>query len=332
MNDHDDFSTASAAPEVPALEATLDALRAAEGEVIGATIIYGLDGLTGDQLADVWAVWQSLDVDVRRRVLLALIESAETNFELDFRDIGHMALGDESPVVRALAIDLLWEDESPGLMDRLLQMAVQDESVEVRASAASALGRFALLGELAELRAEDLTRVQDVLVEIHFDTQEDMDVRRRALEALANSTHEAVDDAIVEAYQSDDTRMRVSAVFAMGRTSDAQWTPQVMAELESDEPELRFEAARAAGELELQDAVPILAQLAFEADVETRDTAIWSLGEIGGKEAVRVLKVLADEAEERDDEDLQAAIEDALASAEVGGDLNLYLLRLDDEE
>jgi HEAT repeat protein len=78
--------------------------------------------------------------------------------------------------------------------------------------------------------------------------------------------------------------------------------------------------------------VPILAQLAFEADVETRDTAIWSLGEIGGKEAVRVLKVLADEAEERDDEDLQAAIEDALASAEVGGDLNLYLLRLDDEE
>jgi HEAT repeat protein len=332
MNDLEDFANASDAPEVPALEATLDALRAAEGEVIGATIVYGLDGLTDDQVAEVWSVWQSLDVDVRRRVLLALIESAETNFELDFRSIGYMALGDESPVVRALAIDVLWEDESPHLLDRLLQMATRDESVEVRANAASALGRFALLGELTELSADDLTRVQDTLVEIHFDTQEDTEVRRRALEALANSTHEAVDDAIVEAYQSDDPRMRVSAIFAMGRTADPQWTPQVMAELESDEPELRFEAARAAGELELQDAVPILAQLAFEADVETRDTAIWSLGEIGGKEAVRVLKVLADEADERDDEDLHAAIEDALASAELGGDLNLYLLRLDDEE
>lgn len=316
----------------PSLDEALQQLRTATGEVIGATIVYGLSALTEEQAHELWLVWQGLDVDVRRRVILALTEAAETNFELDFSAAGRMALADQAASVRELAIDLLWEDESADLLNALLTLVVNDRSVEVRASAASALGRFALMGELGNLNAADFARVQDTLVDLLYDSQEDLDVRRRALEALANSTHETVDDAIIEAYQSDDPRMRVSAVFAMGRTADPQWTPQVIAELESDEAEMRFEAARAAGELELEDAVPMLAQLAFEADVETRDAAIWSLGEIGGKEALRVLNVLADDARQDEDEDLLNALEDAIASASLGGNSAFYLMQLDDEE
>lgn len=329
MNDPDNSLNAK---DTPDFQEALQLLRAAEGEVIGAPIVYGLAGLTAGQVQELWLVWQGLDVDVRRRVILALTETAETNFELDFNAVGRMALGDQAASVRELAIDLLWEDESADLLNALLAMAASDDSVEVRASAASALGRFALMGELGGLNAADFARVQDTLIDLLYDSQEDLDVRRRALEALANSTHDTVDDAIVEAYQSDDPRMRVSAVFAMGRTADPQWTPQVIAELESDEAEMRFEAARAAGELELEDALPLLAQLAFEGDVETRDAAIWSLGEIGGKEALRVLNVLADEARENEDEELLNALEDAIASASLGGDSALYLMQLDDEE
>lgn len=314
------------------LESALELLQAAEGEVIGAPIVYGLDALNQDQVQALWTLWTGLDADVRRRVILALTETSETNFELDFSAVGRMALADESAAVRSLAIDLLWEDESPALFEALLQMAGDDEAVDARASAASALGRFVLMGELGTLNGVDFVRAQDQLLDILYDAQEDLDVRRRALEAIANSAHEAVDDAIVEAYQSDDLRMRVSAVFAMGRTADKQWAPQVLNELESDEPEMRFEAARAAGELELEDATPMLAQLAFEGDVETRDAAIWSLGEIGGKEALRVLNVLSEETREVGDEDLQGALEDAIAAASMGRDSAFYLMRLDDEE
>ncbi len=317
---------------LPTLDETLDLLRAAEGEVIGAPIVYGLDSLTADQLRALWPVWQELDVDVRRRVILALTESGETNFELDFSEIGQMALADDAPAVRVLAVDLLWEDESPALLDMLLIMARDDDSVEVRASAASALGRFALMGELGGLSADAFERVQDRLLDIIYDAREDVEVRRRALEAVSNSSHESIEDAVTEAYQSDDQRMRVSALFAMGRTADQRWAGVVLNELESDEPEMRFEAARAAGELELDDATPLLAELAFEGDVEMRDAAIWSLGEIGGKDALRVLNVMSEEAREGDDEDLLGALEDAIAAASLGRDSDFYLMRLDDEE
>jgi len=156
-----------------------------------------------------------------------------------------------------------------------------------------------------------------------------VEVRRRALESLANSSHDLVATAIAEAYDSEDQRLQISALFAMGRSCDERWSEIVLAELDNEDAEFRYEAARAAGELEIEEAIPALSRFVFDDDVDVRDVAIWSLGEIGGKEAVRILNLLANDAKLNRDRDLAEAIEDALAIAELGGS-NLYMMRLDD--
>ena len=184
-------------------------------------------------------------------------------------------------VVSRLLIRLLWEDESLVLMNRLIEIALYDEAINVRAAAASALGRFILLGELGDLPEDETNKAQDAAVSILDNLAEDIDVRRRALEAIANSSHEILDEAIREAYNNDDHRMQISAVFAMGRSYDAQWNEFVLQQLDSEDPEMSYEAARAAGELEIEEAVPALTRLALDDDREVKEVAIWSLGEIG---------------------------------------------------
>lgn len=318
--------------ERPALDATLRLLEAAHEGAVPADIIYGLDALTGDDIEVLRPVWLALDEDVRRRVLLALSEAAETNFEFEFNRLARLALEDEAAAVRALGIDLLWEDTSPEVMSLLLGMARDDEATEVRAASASALGAFVLMGELEELDRALFEQAQELLLDLYSNEREDVEVRRRALEAVSNSSHEAVEDAIQEAWHSDDPRMRVSALFAMGRTADDRWAPIVLEELESDDHELRYEAARSAGELELEDAIPALTRIAMEDEVEIRDVAVWSLGEIGGREPLRVLQMLSEEARENEDEDLLNAIEDALATASLGNDSVLRFMNMDDSE
>ena len=166
---------------------------------------------------------------------------------------------------------------------------------------------------------------------ILIDLNEDVDVRRRALEAVANCSHEIVDEAIREAYDSEEHRMQISAVFAMGRTYDAQWNEFVLQQLDADDPEMRYEAARAAGELEIEEAVPALTRLALDDDREIKEVAIWSLGEIGSRESARILERLATEAKRLGDDELLEAIEDAIGTASLGSS-SLYLMRLDETD
>jgi HEAT repeat protein len=314
----------------PDLETTLTALRDSDGTV-NATIYYGLSGLEHADIVQLALTWDALDPVFRRKVLQELLESAEANVELDYSALGAYALVDTDPGVREAAVELLWEDESIAMMDRLIDMAQFDDAFEVRAAAASALGRFILLGELGDLDESQTIRAQDAAIRILNNLSEDIDVRRRALEAIANSGHEIVDEAIREAYDSPDRRMNASAVFAMGRTYDEQWSPFVLQQLDSDDSEMRYEAARAAGELEIEEAVRALTRLALDDDREVKEVAIWSLGEIGTKEASRFLERLATDAKRHKDAELLEVIEDALGAASMNGG-SLYLMRMDDEE
>jgi HEAT repeat protein len=181
------------------------------------------------------------------------------------------------------------------------------------------------------LPESDTIPAQDVVISLLTDEDEDIEVRRRALEAISNCGHEMVEDAITEAYDSHDERMRASAVYAMGRTCDNQWDEIVLREIASSDPAMRYEAARASGELEIADAIPPLARLARDFDREVKQAAIWSLGEIGGGQALKVLSTLAEEAEEAEDEDMLELIEDAMGNASLAGDeIDFDALDLDD--
>nr|MBP7694601.1 HEAT repeat domain-containing protein [Anaerolineales bacterium] len=178
----------------------------------------------------------------------------------------------------------------------------------VRATAASALGRFVYLGEMEELPAKQARRVEDALLAVIAGPDE-LEVRRRALEAVAFSSRPEVTELITQAYASPELLARVSAVFAMGRNSDERWNAPVLAELESLQPELRFEAARAAGELELAEAVDALQKMVEEGDIQVREAAIWSLGQIGGDAARAILLDLLQAAADSERDFLEDALE-----------------------
>jgi hypothetical protein len=133
-------------------------------------------------------------------------------------------------------------------------------------------------------------------------------VRRRAVEALAYFDRSEVSDVIARAYEDAEPKMRISAIFAMGRTTSDEWAAPVLAELESEDPEMRYEATRACGELRLIEATQDLSMLVTDPDAEVKLAAVWSLGQIGTSEAQRVLEICA----EQGDEALQEAAEEAM--------------------
>lgn len=277
-----------------------------------------LSNLSPAQLAQFQAVWQEISHERRQDLAAALLELSEDRFDITFNDIFRWMLEDHDARVRSLAIEGLWEDTNVRQITPLISLLRTDPAASVRAAAALSLGRFVLLGELEEIDVQAATRVEDALRRAYDTDEFDPTVRRRLLESLAYSGEDDIEEIILEAYQSDDPTLQVSAVFAMGRNASKRWRPFVMAELSSDDDAIRFEAVRASGELNLKSAVPDLIDLLGESDVELRDSAIWALGQIGGQQARRALRACA----KSDDEDMREAALESLAELELFADLD----------
>jgi HEAT repeat protein len=272
--------------------------------------LYQLSDLSGPTLARFRETWPQIPVERRRKILGFLTEIAETNFEVNLEPVFRVCITDPDEEVRVGSIEGLWESEDESLIASFLDMAQSDPTVPVRAAAASALGQFVLLGELDRLPAQQRSLIEEILLNLIRSPEESIDVRRRALEALACSSREEVTAIIENAYSHDDRRMRVAAVFAMGRSLDAQWEPLLLDELQSHDPELRYEAARACGELELASALSSLAELLEDPDREVQEASIWALGQIGGQTAHQILQTHY-QTIPKDDRALRQALEEA---------------------
>lgn len=274
--------------------------------------LYILSGLSKGEMETFRGAWPQLPVERRRTILRTLVEIVEASFEADFNAIFRFCLRDEDEEVRAQAIEGLWEDESVSILRSLVDLLQKDPSFLVRAKAAAGLGRFVLLAELEELDSQLGAEVREALHYTINNFQEVLEVRRRAVEAIAFSGEEGVRKIIEDAYQDEAQKMRVSAVFAMGRSVDPHWSQTLLRELKNPDPEMRYEAARACGELEFRGAVPLLARLLNDADREVQGVAIWALGQIGGQEARRLLRACC----ESDDETVAEAAKEALGELE----------------
>lgn len=306
------------AHERPDIATTIAAMQVGDERVPSSTVYYGLSGLTRDEVTRAIApIWVTLSVDYRRKLLRSMVEFSEADVALDYREIGLFGVTDTDGSVREAAVDVLWEDTSAEVLDLMIHLAVQDPHTLVRAAGTGALGRFILMGELGELDEINTKRAQQTAIQLYKDPAQDTLVRRRALEAIAHSSLPFVSKAIKEAYENADHDLRISAVYAMGKSCDTRWEDIILTEIDSDDPEMRFEAARAAGEIELQAAVPKLGQMLEDVDDEVQQAAVWSLGEIGGREATRLLTSLADALDE--DDELLQIVEEALESASIAG-------------
>ena len=288
-----------------------------------------LSDLAGKRLEEFTAGWPSIAADQRLEIMTRLGALAEDTIELNINAASRAALHDPDDRVRAIAIRNLWEDQEHDLIDSFLTFLTSDPSPEVRAAAAIALGVYVYLGETEELPAEQNRRIEDTLLAV-FNGNDTLEVRRRALESIGFSQRPEVAAAIDQAYASGDDLLRVSALFAMGRSLDRErWGDMVIDDLGHENPQVRFEAARAAGELQLDEAVPALGELLNDADSEVQEMSIWSLGEIGDDEARQLLERRLETADEK----LSSLIEDALAEAELmDGITEIGLLDFGDDE
>jgi len=270
-----------------------------------------LSNLGPEDLATVRERWLRIPADRRRRLLSEAAELAEDNVELNFDGLMLVGLEDPDAGVRAAAVAGLWENDSRRVLTRLLELVERDPAEEVRAAAATVLGRHCLRAQLEDLLPRDAARLRDTLLRVFESEAESVEVRRRALEALGVFDDPQVTAAIERAYQHPDRRMRVSALFAMGRSCDRRWLPALGEALASPDPEVRFEAVRACGETGDRTMVARVAALLEDPDMEVRLAAIGALGKLGGGAAKRLLQRYLT----HPDEAIRDAADEALAEA-----------------
>lgn len=293
--------------------------------------LFVLSDLSRGETEEVEEAWPRIDVEGRRRIVAALVESAAENIELQLGRVLRIALRDGDPAVRRSAIEGLWEEADPSLIGPFVQMMNKDPDVGVRAAAAAALGAYMLAGELDEIDAALAMRAEESLLNVLNNGEEPLRVRCRALESLAYSSEEGLRQLIEDAYYSPQDEMRLSAVRAMGRSADTRWRSMARAELDSPEAAMRAEAARACGELEAKSATAQIIDMLEDRDVEVRLAAIEALGHLGGKAAREALRTVAEEAEEDEAQAAEDALEEMLFYGEPGS-APLYEVEDEDDE
>jgi HEAT repeat protein len=291
--------------------------------------IYRLSDISDDDLAALQHTWSSVPAWRRQAIMEDIEEIGVNDYVLSFEAFARLGLQDSEPRVRELAVRTLWEYELLDLVPTFIDMMESDEDVEVRAAAATALGQYVYLGEIEELPASKLHKIEEKLLQTTTG-QNPILVRRRALESLGFSSRDELPALIEAAYFSDSNEWLASALFAMGRSANRIWNSSVISKLTSDVPDVLVEAVRAAGELEIREAVPRLMNLLAVEDADVRWAAIWSLSQIGGegvRERLEELYDLTDDDEEAD------FIDSALENLDFTEDIPLFdLLEVEDED
>ena len=274
--------------------------------------------------------WPRLHADGKRLLLDGLRELSDENTLVSFEELARPLLADPEGHIRTRAIRLLDEADDPKLASTLVDILRLDAELETRAEAAAALGRFVELGELEEISRELHRQVEDALLE-KANGEDELPVRRRALESLGFSGRPEVSTLIESAFRRENPDWQASALFAMGRSSDDHWEEYVVSRLRDPDATVRQAAVEAAGDLRLGVAGPLLLEmLEDEEEDAVTSAAIWSLSQIGGEDARLYIQNLLDIAEQ--EEHIQF-LEQALDNLEFTDELNNFdLMSIDSDQ
>jgi HEAT repeat protein len=282
------------------------------------------------ELKSVLDVWPRVKPSRKLTLLEELDALAEADTLVSFDDFARALLTDPEAEVRSRAIRLLDEYEDPKIVPSYLDMLKNDPDVNVRTEAANALNLFVDLGELEEIPASIYHQVEDALL-ASAHSEDDVRVRRAALESLGYSSRPEVATLIESAFQRADPAWQTSALIAMGRSADERWSDQVTRSLIHVDDRIRKAAVEAAGLLSLPAARPILLRMLGEEEEATILSAvIWSLSQIGGEDVRTYLESLMDQLE--DDEQIEF-LEEALDNLAFTEDLDRFdLLAFDPDD
>ncbi len=287
--------------------------------------------LTPTQQKTLSSVWDEIPLSRKHALLAHLKVELEIDLLYSFDVFARPLLDDEDAIVRSFAIRLLEEYDGEDLIPRLLEIASNDPSTETRAEAISTLGFYIYYGEMEEISAKNLKKIEETLLQI-AQHEEKAKFKQRAVEALGFSSRKEVPALIKEAWERDAALWKASAVSAMGRSYDSVWEDQILEALVDVNENIRLAATKAAGNLSLATARPILLQLLTEENDEiVLKAAIWSLTEIGGEDVREYLHALLDEYGDEEEEQI-AYLEDALANLDFTEDIQQFdILNYDPE-
>lgn len=275
-----------------------------------------LSGLSNAEVLEVVSSWPRIALERRREILERMIDLAADNLELDFAAVFRACLNDTDDQVRAWAARGLWDSDDRTLIRPLIKLLTVDPSSEVRAAAAVSLGKFAAMAQERKVVPRDAEKIHDALLATVNKTEEDPEVERRSIEAIASFRSPQVEDIIRKAYNDGDEMLKQSAIFAMGRSSDERWLPIVIQETRHQDASIRFEAANACGYLGSDVTVPHVIAMLEDDDSQVQLAAVKALGSIGGGLAKRALTQCL----KMGDEAMEEAATAALSSAEFDDD------------
>lgn len=207
------------------------------------------------------------------------------------------------------------------LVDALLSILRSGDKPEtVRVRAAISLGPVLEHADTAGFEDADDLRIaertfhgiQESLRRLYMDANVPKDVRRRILEASVRAPRDWHQDAVRAAYSSGDEVWRLTAVFCMRFVRG--FDEQILEALDSKNPDIHCEAVLAAGNWAVDAAWPHVAALVTsgETDKPLLLAAIDAAASIRPHEAPQILVDLADS----DDEDIVAAVDEAMAMAD----------------
>jgi len=254
--------------------------------------------------------------------IISYLKELSEDFEQDHTDtfLSHVEASDAR--VRNVAIRCLWEANLEQVWPVLKSHAHGDPDAEVRATAFSVMGRYMyeeMLHDVQGLDGEEIEAPMALLREVHAFLAESLAnenlavlERRRSLEALSYNPGPA-ELALMEAWnRSEDNDLRMTAVFAMGRSALEQFKPHVLAALHDPQLDVRREAIRAIGEGGYQDCIPQLEALIIGGDRDLMFEAVAALGEVGGSQAIAILEGLT----QTNDAELAELAEVAMVNAQ----------------
>ena len=188
------------------------------------------------------------------------------------------AMKDADVEVRRTAAQALGSLEDPRAVDALLAALRDDADADVRKMAAWALGEIESPRAVAGLSQA---------------ARSDRSAEVRAMSAWALGEIESPEGvpALGAALRDSDVEVRRMAVWALGEIESAEAVEWLTPALRDDDVEIRRKAAWALGEIQSAAAVPALGAAMRDADAEVRSMAAWALGEIQNPAAVDALQV-----------------------------------------
>ena len=151
-------------------------------------------------------------------------------------------------------------------------------------------------------------RIQAGLYRLYEAAASPLEVQRRALEASIRAPEDWHEQAVSRAWQSNDPRWQLTAVFCMGWIEG--FHDETAEALDSDDPEILEHALRAAGNKEIQSGWRTAVSLAVDVDTPKplRLAAIEAVAAIRPQQAYSALEDLL----YCGDEEIEQTVEEAL--------------------